>query len=322
MEPTTQRPATHGLHHVSVIAGDPQENVDFYTGTMGMRLVKKSINQDAPDTYHLFYADAVGTPGTDLTFFPIPAARRASPGSGQIVEVPLAVPVGSLAFWQEWLGERGVTTGAVGTRFDERTLPFGDPHGLRLALAETDDARPFVPWERSPVPAEHQVRGLHAIRMLVRQMEPTETLLTDVMGLHEVGQDGDWHRFGTPGGGSGTYADVRVSPDEAPGRGGVGGVHHAAWRMHDADEEDALRRFIEQVGLSPTPPIDRFWFRSVYFREPGGVLFELATDGPGFALDEDTAHLGETLVLPPWLESRRSEIEAGLPTLDTPHVGA
>ena len=322
METNARKNPTHGLHHVSAIAGDPQENVDFYTGTMGMRLVKRSINQDAPDTYHLFYADAVGTPGTDLTFFPMPGARSAAPGPGQIIEVLLAVPVGSLGFWQERLGANGVTTGEVETRFGEQALPFNDPHGLGLAFVETADAREFVAWKKSPVPAEHQVRGLHAVRMVERAMEPTETLLTAVMGLEKVGQDGDWHRYRTPGGGSGTYADVRVATDDAPGRGGVGGVHHAAWRMHDDDQEDTLRAYVEQVGLSPSPPIDRFWFRSVYFREPGGVLFELATDGPGFSLDEDSAHLGETLVLPPWLEARRQEIEAGLPALTTPHAGA
>ncbi|MDT0632656.1 ring-cleaving dioxygenase [Rubrivirga sp. S365] len=321
MEPHAHKPATHGLHHVTVIAGDAQENVDFYTGTMGMRLVKKSINQDAPDVYHLFYADAVGTPGTDLTFFPIPTASRASAGPGQVVEVPLAVPTGSLDFWQERLGEHGVTTGEVETRFGERALPFEDPHGLRLALVETDDERPFVPWGQSPVPAEHQVRGLHAVRIWERGTEPTETLLTAVMGMEKVGEDGDWHRYAAPGGGSGTYADVKVVADAAPGRGGAGGVHHVAWRMHDDDQEDVLRSYIERVGLRPSPPINRFWFRSVYFHEPGGVLFELATDGPGFARDEDPEHLGETLVLPPWLEAQREQIEAGLPVLDTPHVG-
>jgi len=322
METNARKNPTHGLHHVSVIAGAPQENVDFYTGTMGMRLVKRSINQDAPDVYHLFYADGAGTPGTDLTFFPMPGTRRASPGPGQIVEVPLAVPVGSIGFWQERLEVRGVKTDEVQTRFGEQALPFKDPHGLGLSLVETDDARAFVPWEKSPVPVEHQVRGLHAVRMLERTMEPTETLLTAVMGLEKVGQDGNWHRYRTPGGGSGTYADVRVAHGPMRGEGGVGGVHHVAWRMHDDDQEDTLRAYIERVGLSPSPPIDRFWFRSVYFREPGGVLFELATDGPGFSLDEDSAHLGETLVLPPWLEGRRQEIEAGLPVLATSHAGA
>lgn len=232
------------------------------------------------------------------------------------------MPTGSLAYWKARLDENGVTTGEVETRFGEQTLPFEDPHGLGLALVETGDARDFVPWEKSPVPAEHQVRGLHAVRMLARALEPTETLLTRVMGLEKVGQDGDWHRFGVPGGGSGTYADVRVAHGVVRGGGGVGGVHHAAWRVHDEEEEVALRRFVEQVGLRPTDPIDRFWFQSVYFREPGGVLFELATDGPGFARDEDPEHLGEVLVLPPWMESRRQQIEAGLPTLDTPHVAS
>ena len=215
-----------------------------------------------------------------------------------------------------------MTVGAVETRFGERALPFADPHGLRLSLVETDDARAFVPWEESPVLADRQVRGLHAIRMSVRQLEPTEALLTRVMGLEKVGEDGGWHRFGVPDGGSGTYVDVEAVPDDAPAAGGVGGVHHAAWRVHDDEQEVALRRSVEQVGLRPSEPIDRFWFRSVYFREPGGVLFELATDGPGFAQDEDLAHLGETLVLPPWLESRREQIEAGLPALTTSRMTA
>ncbi len=321
MEPNAHKPAPHGIHHVTALAGDAQENVDFYVGTMGMRLVKKSINQDAPNVYHLFYADAVGTPGTDLTFFPFPTASRASAGAGQVVEVPLAVPAGSLDFWQERLGEHGVTTGEVETRFGERALPFQDPHGLRLALVETDDERPFVAWTQSPVPAEHQVRGLHAVRIWERATEPTETLLTAVMGMEKIAEDGDWQRYAAPGGGSGTYADVKIVADAAPGRGGAGGVHHVAWRMRDDDQEDALRSYIERVGLRPSPPIDRFWFRSVYFHEPGGVLFELATDGPGFARDEEPEHLGETLVLPPWLEAQREQIEAGLPVLTTPHVG-
>ena len=208
----------------------------------------------------------------------------------------------------------GVSVGEVETRFGERTLPFEDPHGLRLALVETDDARTFVPWARSGVPEEYQVRGLHAVRMEERALEPTEVLLTRVMGFEKVGEEGGWHRYGI-GGASGTFAEIRVMPDAEPGTGGTGGVHHAAWRVRDDDEERALRAYLEQVGLRPTALIDRFWFQSVYFREPGGVLFELATDGPGFARDEDPARLGETLILPPWFESRRAQIEAGLPPL-------
>jgi glyoxalase family protein len=319
------RPTVHGLHHVTVIAGDPQENVDFYTRVLGMRLVKKSVNQDAPDTYHLFYADGVGSPGTDLTFFPWPGLPKARPRAGQIVEVPFAVPPGSLVYWRERLAENGVTTSAVETRFGERTLPFEDPHGLRLALVETDDERAFEPWTHSPVPAEHQVRGMHAVRMWQHELGPTEALLTEVMGFENVGEDDGWHRYGVEGGGSGTLAEVKVvdqHPRTSNRVGGTGAVHHVAWRMRDSDEELALRDAIAQVGLQPSHQIDRHWFKSVYFREPGGVLFELATDGPGFTVDEDPADLGTSLVLPPSMEDQRAEIEANLPPLDLPKLEA
>jgi len=325
MDPSSPHPTVHGLHHVTAIAGAPQENVDFYTGVLGMRLVKKSVNQDAPDTYHLFYADGVGSPGTDLTFFPWPDLPQAQPTAGQIVEVPFAVPPGSLSYWQERLAEHDVATGDVETRFGERTLPFEDPHGLSLALVETDDDREFEPWTHSPVPTEHQVRGMHAVRLWERELEPTETLLTDVLGLDKIGAADGWHRYGADGGGSGTLAEVKVVDRVSRMRNpvsGTGGVHHAAWRMHDSNEQNELREFVADVGLQPTPQIDRFWFKSVYFREPGGVLFELATDGPGFTVDEDRAALGTSLVLPPSMEEQRDEIEANLPPLDTPSLRA
>jgi glyoxalase family protein len=325
MDPSDPRPTVHGLHHVTVIAGDPQENVDFYTRVLGMRLVKKSVNQDAPDTYHLFYADGVGSPGTDLTFFPWPDLPAARPRVGQIVEVPLAVPPGSLAYWRDRLDENDVTTAETETRFGERTLPFEDPHGLRLALVETGDEREFVPWTHSPVPAEHQVRGMHAVRLWEHELEPTEALLTEVMGFETVDEHDGWHRYGVEGGGSGTLAEVKVvdQPPRTSNRvGGTGAVHHAAWRMRDSDEEVELRDVIARVGLQPSPQIDRHWFKSVYFREPGGVLFELATDGPGFTVDEDPDDLGTSLVLPPSMEAQREEIEANLPPLDTPQVQA
>ena len=320
MEPVGQQAAVHGLHHITVIAGSAQENLDFYTGVMGMRLVKKSINQDAPDTYHLFYADGAGTPGTDLTFFPWPRMRPARRGTGQIVEVPFAVPPGSLSYWTERFAEHGISCGDLEERFGERTLPFRDPDGLHLALVETDDPRSFVPWERGPVPAEYQLRGMHAIRLWERDLEPTEALLTRVMGFEKVGAENGWHRYGVEDGSSGMLAEVKVVPEEKPGRHGTGGVHHAAWRVADDEEEKAMRQRVEQVGLQPSPQIDRFWFRSVYFNEPGGVLFELATEGPGFARDEDPEHLGEELILPPWMEARRGEIENALPPLKGPHM--
>lgn len=311
-----QHATVHGLHHVTAIAGDAQENLDFYAGVMGMRLVKKSVNQDAPDTYHLFYADGAGTPGTDLTFFPWSDMHAGRRGVGQIVEVSFAIPPGSLSYWQERLAQKGVATQAVETRFGETTLPFQDPDGLHLALVETEDARDFTPWTSSPVPEAHQLRGMHAVRLWERALEPTEALLTRVMGFEKVGEDEDWHRYGIDGDASGTLAEVQVRPDEGQGRWGHGTVHHAAWRTHDGDEEMAVRQRVEQAGLQPTSQIDRFWFQSVYFREPGGALFELATDGPGFTRDEELEHLGEQLILPPWLEEKRAEIEAALPTLE------
>lgn len=310
--------AVHGIHHVTAIAGDPQENLDFYTGAMGLRLVKKSINQDAPDTYHFFFADAEGTPGTDLTFFPWPGMEPAHRGAGMVVEVVFAIPAGSLEYWAERLRAHGVAPDPVEERFGERVLPFADPHGLRLALVETERERPYVAWPRSPVPEAHQLRGMDAVRVWLRRLEPTEVLLTRVMGFEKAGEEGGWHRYRAGADEAGTMIEIEERPEEPHGRGGTGGVHHVAWRVRDAEEEVALRSLIERVGLRPTPVIDRFWFESVYFREPGGVLFELATDGPGFDRDEDPERLGERLILPPWFESKRAEIEAGLPPVRTP----
>jgi len=313
-------PSVHGIHHVTAIAGDAQENLNFYTGVMGMRLVKKSVNQDAPDTYHLFYADAAGTPGTDLTFFPWPQMGLGRLGTGLTVEVPLAVPSGSLPFWKERFDRHGVAYDEVELRFGETTLPFRDPHGLPLALVETADERPFVPWEQSPVPPEHQVRGMHAVRLWERRLAPTEALLSGRMGFTLLGTENGWRRYGAEGGGSGKLVELREMPGERSGTWGTGCVHHVAWRVQDTDEEMALAGVLAGAGLQPTPQIDRFWFKSVYFREPGGTLFELATDGPGFARDEDPDQLGESLILPPWLERYRGDIAAALPPLVKPRL--
>lgn len=308
--------AVHGIHHLTAIAGDPQETYTFYTQVMGLRLVKKSVNQDAPDTYHLFFADGAGTPGTDLTFFPWPNMHAARRGVGQVVEVAFAIPTGSLGYWQKRLINHDVTTGEVETRFGETTLPVTDPHGFRFVLVETDDDRDFTPWTDSPVPEAHQLRGMHAVRMWVHRVQPTAMVLTRIMGFDKVGTEDGWHRYGLQGGASGTLAEIQGRPDEQRGRWGPGAVHHVAWRVRDDDEEMALRQSIQRAGLQPTQQIDRFWFRSVYFKEPGGALFELATDGPGFDRDEDPDKLGEQLILPPWLEARREAIEAALPPLE------
>ena len=308
----------NGLHHITAISGPAQENLDFYAGVLGMRLVKRSVNQDDPGTYHLFYADAEGRPGTDLTFFPWAQMAPPRDGYGRAMETSLEVRPGSLDYWGARLEKYGVTTQSVESRFGDRVLPFTDVHGLRLALVEpARHARAeFTPWDSSPVAAEHQIRGLYGAQLWQRDAGPTARFLMNTLGFVELGSEGDWTRYGFEH--ASGVVDIRVVPDARRGQWGVGSVHHLAWRVDDEAHQLAVREAVEEIGGSPTPVIDRFWFKSVYFQEPGGVLFELATDGPGFAVDEDPAHLGETLVLPPFLEKHRTDIEAVLPTLTMP----
>lgn len=303
----------NGLHHITAIAGPAQENLDFYAGVLGMRLVKRSVNQDDPGTYHLFYADAEGHPGTDLTFFPWPQLAPPRAGHGRAMEVGLEVPAGSLGYWSERLARYGTQVGAPETRFGQQVLAFSDPHGLQIALVERAEARLFTPWDGSPVPAERQVRGLFGAQLWEKDAARSAAFLTGVLGFAEIGTERGWTRYGVPG--TSGVVDIRETPDARPGMWGVGSVHHLAWRVGDDAHEMAVRSRIEAAGLGATPVIDRFWFKSVYFKEPGGVLFELATDGPGFTVDEDAGTLGETLVLPPWLEEERAKIEQALPPL-------
>ena len=308
----------NGLHHITAIAGPAQENLDFYAGVLGMRLVKRSVNQDDPGTYHLFYADAEGRPGTDLTFFPWPQMAPPRDGHGRAMETSLEVPRGSLEFWAARLVRYGVASEAPQTRFGDRVLPFIDPHGLRVALVEParHPRTEFTPWELSPVAAEHQVRGLYGAQLWERNAEATASFLTSVLGFEQLATEGAWTRYGFAG--ASGVVDVQEMPAARRGQWGVGSVHHLAWRVDDEEHQLRVRDAVEDAGGNATPVIDRFWFKSVYFQEPGGVLFELATDGPGFSVDEDPAHLGETLVLPPFLEGRRQEIERVLPALTMP----
>ena len=308
----------NGLHHITAIAGPAQENLDFYAGVLGMRLVKKSVNQDDPGTYHLFYADAEGRPGTDLTFFPWVQLAPPRVGHGLAVEVGLEVPFGALPFWTSRLERYGAAIEPAETRFGSRVLPLTDPHGLRLALIEArrDSKRPFTAWDDSTVPGESQVRGLHSARLWERDEAATVRFLTAVLGFEALGSENGWTRYGFKDGWG--AVDIRERRDVQRGAWGVGSVHHLAWRVDDEAHQLEMRKQIEDAGTGATPVIDRFWFKSVYFREPGGVLFELATDGPGFAADEDPAHLGESLVLPPWLEQARQRIEEVLPPLRAP----
>lgn len=309
--------AVNGLHHITAIAGPAQENLDFYAGVLGMRLVKKSVNQDDPGTYHLFYADAEGRPGTDLTFFPWTHMAPPRMGHGLAVEVALEVPAGSLEFWGARLERYSVRMEPLETRFGTRVLPVIDPHGLRLALVESEGApRPFTPWEESTVDPARQVRGLHSARLWERDEAATASFLTGVLGFVRIASEDGWTRYGFPS--AAGAVDIRETRGARAGAWGVGSVHHLAWRVDDDEHQMTVRAQVEAAGAGATPVIDRFWFRSVYFREPGAVLFELATDGPGFAADEEPVHLGETLVLPPWLESSRERIEAVLPALTMP----
>ncbi len=316
---------TNGIHHITAIAGDPQANLDFYVGVLGMRLVKRSVNQDVPDTYHLFYADAAGNPGTDLTFFPWPQLPPVKSGSGLWSEVYLGVAPGSIDYWGERLQAHestGVVVGEVEARFGERVLPFRDPHGMPIALVEDElyGDFSFAPWDRSTVPPDKQIRSLAGVRLVERRAEPTTGFLQRAFGFDAVASDGRLQRYVVGEGKSGQRIDLVVDEDAPQGQWGVGAVHHVAWRAADDEAQAALRHAIAQAGGRPTPVIDRFWFKSVYVNEPGGALFEVATDGPGFTVDEAHDSLGESLVLPHWLEPKRSAIEAALPELSLPQA--
>jgi glyoxalase family protein len=312
--------SVRGLHHVTAIAGPAQENLDFYAGVLGMRLVKKSVNQDDPGTYHLFYADAEGHPGTDLTFFPWARMAPSREGYGLSSEVSLAVPPGSFDYWASRLEQYGTMVNDAESRFGRQALPFRDPHGLQIALVESEDSlrRPFSPWDGSPIRVEHQIRGLESARLVERDLVRTTSFLSNAMDFTHLGTESEWHRYGVGDGKSGNYIDIREMPMAARGAWGTGSIHHLAWRVDDEAHQLEVRERVHKGGSRATPVIDRFWFKSVYFPEPGGVLFELATEGPGFAVDEDQAHLGESLVLPPWLEPERANIEAVLPPLTMP----
>ena len=303
-----------GIHHVTAMAGDPQANVDFYTGVLGLRLVKKTVNFDDPGTYHLYYGDEVGHPGTIMTFFPWPMARRGVQGAGQATVTAFSVPEGSLGFWTERLKSLGILFDGPKTRFEEEVLTVLDPDGLRLELvARGGDERPG--WEKGPVPAEHAVRGFDGVTLTEWNLDVTEGVLAGTLGFQRVGEHRDRVRFAA-GYGGGSRVDVLASPSAARGHISAGTVHHVAFRAADETDQLAWREAIAEADLYVTPVLDRQYFRSIYFREPGGVLFEIATDPPGFTRDEPVESLGTALKLPPWLEESRSRIEEVLPPIE------
>ncbi len=313
-----------GFHHLTAVSARIADNKLFYTQVMGLRLVKRSVNQDDVSAYHLFYADAVGSPGTDITFFDwaVPPERR---GSHTITRTGFRVASeASLAYWAGRLSDLGVTTGEVETVDGRSQLRFEDPEGQRLVLVADDGEGPDpVPWEESPVPAEHQLRGLGPVTMTVRALPPTDGVLREVTNMRQVrtyddpeGEGGEVHVYEMDGSGPHAELHVAVRPDLEPARPGAGGVHHVAFRVPDDRAHRAWLDRLTELRVPNSGWVDRFWFHSIYFREPGGILFEIATDGPGFGVDEDMETLGEKIVLPPFLEPHRDRIVANLEPLD------
>lgn len=308
--------ASPGLHHVTAICGHPRANRDFYVDTLGLRLVKKTVNFDDPGTYHLYYGDQYGTPGSALTFFPFVQAAAGRPGRGEPTELAWAVAPGSLDYWAERLADGAGIAIERGTRFGTSRLGFSDPHGLSLALVETDWAATMAGWSGGDVAAEHALRNFFGTTIRGADPAPTARVLRDVFGFEGVAQHGPNLRMqAEAGAGVGAVVDVLGAPEASVHRQGAGSIHHIAFRARDVEHQAVLRERALGLGLSPTPVIDRQYFESVYFREPGGALFEIATDGPGFTVDEPVEDLGGQLKLPPQYEARRSAIEASLPEL-------
>jgi glyoxalase family protein len=314
MEDTTM--TAHGIHRVTAISGPARRNLEFYTRTLGLRLVKKTVNFDDPSTYHLYYGDETGGPGTILTFFPWEHAAPGRLGVGETQETLFRVPEGAIGYWTHRFVEKGVAHETLQKRFGETVLSFKDPDGLRLALVAVPGIEREPAWSNGEVPADHALRGFHGVGLLLRDAAPTGAILSDVFGFSEAGREGTTIRFQAKDASLGGIVDIRAAGDFLKGRQGAGSVHHIAFRAADDEAEFAMRdRLAENHGIRTTDQKDRNYFRSLYFREPGGVLFEIATDIPGFAADEPVATLGQALKLPPSFEPRRKEIEAVLPAL-------
>jgi glyoxalase family protein len=300
---------------VTAIAGDPQRNLDFYAGVLGLRLVKRTVNFDDPGTYHFYYGDQTGRPGTLLTFFPWPGASSGRNGVGRAGITSFSIPKSAIGFWEDRLGESGVSGVVRRQRFGQEALRFADPDGLGLELvADPDDSGD--PWVSGSVPGSTAIRRIHGMTVELQAVDASAALLEEVLGMQSDGEDGPYRRF-RPRQGSGVI-DVLQNPTGSPGAMGAGSVHHIAWRAEDDGHQARLRGAVLDFGLGITPVVDRQYFRSIYFREPGGVLFEIATDQPGFLIDEPEGTLGEALRLPPQYEEARARIEAVLPEIVVP----
>ncbi|WP_184080139.1 VOC family protein [Nocardiopsis mwathae] len=309
------RPA--GLHHVTAIASDPQANADFYLHALGMRLVKQTVNFDDPGTYHLYYGDRAGNPGTIMTFFPWPGAPRGRIGAGQATTTSFSVPEGALGWWQRHLAALGIEATRPATRLDEDVLTLRDPDGLVIELVAGADPHDTDPWDGGPVPAEHAIRGIRAVTLTENDLDRTAAMLSGQLGFRLTAEESNRFRFHTDAAGAavGTVVDIIADPSARPGLVAAGTVHHIAYRAPDTEAQVAWRKSLVEDGVSVTEVRDRTYFQSIYFHEPGGVLLEIATDGPGFDYDEPLLELGRRLRLPPWLQPDQARIEAALPTL-------
>lgn len=302
-----------GIHHITAVAGDPQENLDFYTQILGMRLVKKTVNFDDPSVYHLYYGDETGRPGSVLTFFPWSHLKQGKPGTGQVVAISFAVPGGAIEYWTDYLDQKDIDYVAPFTRFEKKVIGLQDPTGLHLELVEDPGVNDLPGWSGGPVPADYAIRGFHGATLAEQDYKPTGELLESHLGFKEVKEHAGRHLYQADGP-LGAVIEI-IDQSELNGKPGKGTVHHIAFRAEDEDEQQSMRRHLLQKGYHVTEVKDRQYFKSIYFYESGGVLFEIATDGPGFDRDETIDQLGRTLKLPEWLENRRDLIEADLPEL-------
>jgi glyoxalase family protein len=304
-----------GIHHVTAICSDPRRNVAFYTDGLGLRLVKRTVNFDDPTSWHLYYGDEIGRPGTALTFFAWGKLPPGHLGVGQTAATAFTIPERSLAYWTDRLAEKGIPHDAPERRFDQTVVALRDPDGMSLELVAAKGASALPAWSGGPVPREHAIRGLFGVTLMVADPAPSARVLTEALGFASHGHEGNRHRFVAAGEPLGSIVDFTADPGSPPARQGTGSVHHVAFRALDDAAEVEMAAVVRTLDLSPTDQIDRQYFRSVYFREPGGVLLEIATDGPGFTIDESKEGLGSSLKLPAWIEPRRAQIEAALPAL-------
>jgi glyoxalase family protein len=305
-----------GIHHITAIAGDPQQNVDFYTGVLGLRLVKVTVNFDDPEAYHLYYGDGHGRPGTILTFFCWPGARRGSQGTGMVTAASFAVPIGSLTFWKERLAAKGITSEKQPERFEQSVLFLTDPDGMYLELIETPAMDASQAWEGGHIPTEFAIHGFYGATLLERDPERTAALLTETMGFRLLGREHNYFRYEpSHASAAGRIIDIAAANVAPEGQVSVGTIHHIAFRTPDDAQQREWLGELGTLGYNVSPVMDRIYFHSIYYREPGGILFEIATDPPGFAVDEPVEKLGEALKLPSWLEALRPRIEAALPPI-------